>query len=123
MHSALSAAYVPVVAAAAAGVTAQTLPDLVPLAPFFDRWGVPMVLVAVILLANILAQARREKRDAAREERLMAGFERQEAALQELRDAVTQQTAVLLATSDAPEERVNTLAARLACRHGQEPRS
>jgi len=97
MHNALVAAYVPVVVAAAGAVE-----DVSQLAPVFDRWGVPMVLVAVIVLANLAAQARREKRDAAREERLMAGFERQEAATRELRDAVVEQTAILRATIKEP---------------------
>jgi hypothetical protein len=80
---------------------------------FASRWGVPMLLVVLVMLYGLGAARRREKRDEAREQRLMGGFDLLSGVTQRLERSVTRQTAVMLATTEVSEERIESLVARL----------
>ncbi|MBT7099705.1 hypothetical protein HN937_20185 [Candidatus Poribacteria bacterium] len=116
-----------VTVAEAAAVLLATLPVALSgsqMESFAARWGVPMLLVFLIVAYGIGAAKRREAREARRERdreardeqrelRMLGGFEKQAEATGRLERAVDRQTSAVLATTTADPDRIDDLVQRL----------
>ena len=80
---------------------------------FAARWGVPMLLVVLVVLYGIGSARRREARDNKREDRLLVGLDSNADAIRGLRKSVDRSAAATLAVTDADPNRINDVLRRL----------